>query len=50
MDVPLPFELPWTAPRIAVLEIAGTIGTAVRGPEVVRTINALAEDARVEYR
>lgn len=45
--IPFPFELPWTAPRIAVLEISGTIGMAVRGPEVVRTVNALAEDARV---
>lgn len=44
---PLTVELPWTAPRIAVLEITGTIGTTVRGPEMVRTINALANDARV---
>src|SRR3972149_2766890 len=49
MDGILPFapELPWMAPRIAVLEISGTIGMTVRGPEMVRTINALAEDARV---
>lgn len=45
---PLPPELPWTAPRIAVLEIAGTIGMAVRGPEMVRAIEALATDARVK--
>ena len=45
--LPLPVEPPWTRPRIAVLEIAGTIGMTVRGPEMVRTINALAENARV---
>ncbi len=45
--LPLSVDLPWTAPRIAVLEVAGTIGMTVRGPEMVRTINALAEDARV---
>ena len=45
--LPLSLELPWTAPRIAVLEISGTIGMAVRGPEMVRTINALASDSRV---
>jgi len=44
---PLPVRLPWKAPRIAVLEISGTIGLTVRGPEMVRTINALAEDPRV---
>ncbi len=40
-------ELPWTRPRIAVLEISGAIGAQVRGPEMVRTIKALTEDARV---
>ena len=44
---PLPVRLPWKAPRIAVLEISGAIGVTVRGPEMVRTINALAEDPRV---
>jgi len=45
--LPLAVELPWTVPRIAVLEISGAIGMTVRGPEMVRTINALAEDTRV---
>ena len=45
--LPLSLEMPWSAPRIAVLEIAGTIGMTVRGPEMVRTINGLAQDARV---
>ncbi len=45
--LPLSVELPWTGPRIAVLEVAGTIGMQVRGPEMVRTINALAQDQRV---
>jgi protease-4 len=40
-------QLPWRAPRIAVLEITGAIGTQVRGPEMVRAIRALAEDRRV---
>ncbi len=44
---PLTARLPWTAPRIAILEISGTIGMTVRGPEMVRTINSLANDARV---
>ena len=45
--LPLAAELPWTVPRIAVLEVSGTIGMTVRGPEMVRTISALADDARV---
>lgn len=40
-------ELPWTAPRIAVLEINGAIGMQVRGPEMIRTIRSLTEDARI---
>ena len=40
-------DLPWNAPRIAVLEITGAIGAQVRGPEMVRAIRALAEDRRV---
>jgi protease-4 len=40
-------QLPWRAPRIAVLEITGAIGAQVRGPEMVRAIRALAEDRRV---
>ncbi len=49
MNVILPAatELPWNAPRIAVLELSGTIGMAVKGPEIVRTINGLAEDRRI---
>jgi len=49
MDAMLPrnFELPWTAPRVAVLEIAGQIGVQVRGPEMVRAIKGLTEDSRV---
>ena len=49
MDALLPrtFELPWQAPRIAVLEISGQIGMQVRGAEMVRTIKGLADDARV---
>lgn len=45
--LPRALELPWTSPRIAVLEISGAIGGQVRGPEMVRTIKALAEDRRV---
>ena len=45
--LPISLETPWSAPRIAVLEISGTIGVGVRGPEMVRTINGLAKDARV---
>ncbi len=40
-------DLPWTAPRIAVLEISGAIGGQVKGPEMVRTIKGLSEDRRV---
>ncbi len=40
-------DLPWLAPRIAVLEISGAIGTQVRGPQMVRVIKALADDRRV---
>jgi protease-4 len=40
-------QLPWNAPRIAVLEISGAIGAQVRGPEMVRAIRALADDRRV---
>jgi protease-4 len=45
--LPRTLQPPWTAPRIGVLEIAGAIGGQVRGPEMVRTIKALAEDRRV---
>ena len=45
--LPRKIETPWTAPRIAVLEISGAIGMQVRGPEMVRTIKGLTEDARV---
>jgi len=45
---PRSLELPWTAPRIAVLEISGAIGAQVRGPEMVRTIKGLSEDRRVK--
>jgi protease-4 len=44
---PSPIIFPWQAPRIAVLEIAGVIGTQVRGPEMVRAIKAIADDNRV---
>ncbi len=49
MDALLPrqFEMPWKAPRIAVLEITGQIGMQVRGPEMVRAIKGLTEDSRV---
>jgi len=50
MDPTLPtarVQLPWQAPRIAVLEITGAIGMQVRGPEMVRTIRALTEDRRI---
>ena len=40
-------QLPWQAPRIAVLELHGTIGMQVRGAEMVRTIKALTDDARI---
>jgi protease-4 len=45
--IPSLLDLPLGRPRIAVLEIAGQIGVQVRGPEMVRTIKALREDARV---
>lgn len=45
--LPRSLELPWNAPRIAVLEIAGAIGAQVRGPETVRVIKDLTDDARV---
>jgi protease-4 len=45
--IPARSQLPWRAPRIAVLEISGAIGAQVRGPEMVRAIRALAEDRRV---
>lgn len=38
---------PWKAPRIAILEISGSIGMQVRGPEMIRTIRALTEDPRI---
>ena len=40
-------QLPWQSPRIAVLEIQGAIGMQVRGPEMVRAIKALTDDARI---
>ncbi len=40
--------LPWTGPRIAVLEIAGGIGQQVRGLDMVRTIRGLSNDPRVK--
>lgn len=40
-------QLPWRRPRIAILEITGAIGVQVRGPDMVRTIRALADDPRV---
>lgn len=40
-------DLPWTRPRVAVLEITGAIGAQVRGPDMVRTIRNLANDRRV---
>ena len=46
-SLPRLIEFPWSAPRIAVLEISGTIGMQVRGPEMVRTIRGLVEDQRV---
>ncbi len=42
-----PISLPWRAPRIAVLEITGAIGTQVRGPEMVRAIKSLTDDPRI---
>lgn len=45
--LPHEIETPWRAPRVAVLEIAGAIGVQVRGPELVRTLKALADDRRI---
>lgn len=49
MDIPLSRIAfpPWRAPRIAILEISGSIGMQVRGPEMVRTIRGLTQDPRV---
>jgi protease-4 len=41
-------DVPWQKPRIVVLEISGAIGTQIRGPEMVRAIKLLREDARVQ--
>lgn len=41
-------DMPWTKPRIAVLEISGAIGPQVKGPDMVRTIKSLREDDRVQ--
>lgn len=38
---------PWNAPRIAVVEMAGQIGVQIRGPETVRMLKALGDDARI---
>ena len=40
-------RLPIGGPRIAVLEVYGTLGPQIRGPEFVRTLSALAQDQRV---
>src|SRR3989441_6425089 len=40
-------HLPWNAPRIGILEISGAIGAQVRGPEMVRAIEALGDDSRI---
>ncbi len=40
-------ELPIGRPHTAVLELYGALGPAIRGPEYVRTISALARDPRV---
>ncbi len=40
--------LPWTGPRVAVLEISGGIGQQVRGLDMVRTIRSLRNDPRVK--
>jgi protease-4 len=45
--LPRSLELPWNAPRIAVLEIAGAIGPQVKGPETVRLIKHLADDPHI---
>jgi protease-4 len=41
-------RLPWTHPRVAVLEITGAIGAQVRGSQMVRMIRSLEKDARVK--
>ena len=43
-----PITLPWTGPRIAVLEISGAIGQQVRGLDLTRTIRGLTNDPRVK--
>ncbi len=40
--------LPWTGPRVAVLEISGAIGQQVRGMDLIRTIRGLTDDPRVK--
>ena len=40
-------KTPWNTPRIAVLEIAGTIGMQVRGPEMVRLLRGLQNDPKI---
>src|SRR3972149_9265299 len=40
-------RLPLGGPRIAVVEVYGTLGPQIRGPEFVRTLSALAQDSRV---
>lgn len=40
--------LPWTGPRVAILEISGAIGQQVRGMDMVRTIRGLTNDPRVK--
>ena len=41
-------RLPWTRPRVAVLEITGAIGPQVRAQDLVRTIRSLTTDSRVK--
>ncbi len=40
--------LPWSGPRVAILEISGGIGQQVRGMDMVRTIRGLTDDPRVK--
>ncbi|MEX0801193.1 MAG: signal peptide peptidase SppA [Dehalococcoidia bacterium] len=40
-------KLPLGGPRIAVVEMYGAMGPAIRGPEYVRTLSALAQDPRI---
>lgn len=40
-------DMPWSRPRVAVLEISGAIGMQVRAQDMVRTIKSLREDPRV---